>query len=235
MKHLFTFIGIVLFGFNINFAQCYREAPFPAGPVGDYAIAGTAKLNFFLNETKTLTFDSNFSTAAGPDLHVYLSQSGTVSTPSGNLTTPNTIDLGLLQSNTGAQTYDLTSITPTVNLDSYTYVVIHCKEFDHGWGAGTFGSNEGTDCASLLSVNEFSLEKTKIFPTVVENNELFIELHSNENTFVNILAITGQKIRNSVVLKNGKNKIDTSFLSKGIYLFELIQQGKTVTKKIIIP
>jgi hypothetical protein len=234
MKFIITFITIALFGVQTNYAQCYREAPFPAGPVGDYAINGTATISFLLNGTKTLAFDSNFSTDSGPDLHVYLSQSSTVSTPGGNLTTPNTIDLGLLQSPSGAQNYDLTAITPSVNLDNYTYVIIHCKQYDHGWGAGTFGSNQGGDCASLLSVENFSNTNTKIYPTIVTNNELYIESFSVGNSTLNIFTITGQKIRNSVILNSGKNFIDTSSFEKGIYLIQITNNGNPIIKKIII-
>lgn len=235
MKQFFTFIIILILGINTSFSQCNRAAPFQDGPFGDYTINGTATLSFLLNGTKSLNFDSNFSTTSGPDLHVYLSKSTSVSTPGGNLTTPNTIDLGLLQSASGSQSYDLTNHSPSVSLDDYDYVIIHCKAYDHYWGSGTLGANQGTDCTSLLSIEDIQQHQTKIFPTVIQNNELIIEIISTENSFLNILSITGQKIRNSVILKDPRTQINTSFLEKGIYLIQVINQGKTFTKKIIIP
>ena len=235
MKYLLSIIAALVLGLNFGFSQCYREAPFANGPFGDYTINGTATITFLLDGSKTLDFDSNFSTTAGPDLHVYLSESASVSTPGGNLTTPNTIDLGLLKNASGTQSYDLSAITPVVNLNSYTYVIIHCKQYDHYWGSGTFGANQGSDCASLLSVDDFSLNQIKISPTLVTNNELNIELTSINNSVLNIYSVNGQKMKKSVILKNHKNTINTSSFEKSIYLIQVIEEGESITKKIIIP
>lgn len=66
----------------------------------------------------------NFSTTNGPDLHVYLA------------TTQNAasfIDLGLLKSTTGNQTYN---ISGNPNLATYKYIVIWCRQFSVFFGGG---------------------------------------------------------------------------------------------------
>lgn len=226
---LFLFFA---FSYQLSFAQCFREAPFQDGP--DYTLDGTASLTFLLNGTKTLSFDSNFSTPAGPDLHVYLSESATVNTPGGVLQTPNTLDLGLLKSANGTQTYDLTNLNPAVTLASYTYVIIHCKEFNHYWGTGTFGTNQGADCSNL-SVKEEIFQNLRIYPTIANKKEIFIELPNAQNTLVNILSITGQNIKKPVILTDIKNRIDLATLGTGIYFIQISQNKNTITKKIIIP
>jgi hypothetical protein len=66
----------------------------------------------------------NFSTTNGPDLHVYLE------------TTENAtsfIDLGLLKSTTGNQTYN---ISGNPSLATYKYIIIWCKQFGVFFGGG---------------------------------------------------------------------------------------------------
>ena len=100
MKLKYYTIAVFVLSFQVIIGQCIRTAPFQDGP--EYTLNGTAELNFLLDETKTLVFSSDFFTNSGPDLHVYLSNSSTVSTPvNGVLVTEDAIDLGLLQSSSG--------------------------------------------------------------------------------------------------------------------------------------
>lgn len=61
----------------------------------------------------------SFSVSAGPDLKVYLSQAATPG---------NHLNLGNLRSNTGTQYYN---IPAGANLSAYSYVLIHCQQYNH--------------------------------------------------------------------------------------------------------
>lgn len=230
MKLLYS-IFFFLFVIQLTNAQCFREAPFQDGP--DYSLNGTATLSFLSNGTKTLSFDSSFATSSGPDLHVYLSESATVSTPGGVLETPNTIDLGLLISPSGSQSYDLTSVSPAVDLDSYNYVIIHCKDFNHLWGTGTFGLQEGADCGSL-SVENIDVETIKMYPTLIKDNQFFIQQNESKKISVNFFSIVGESLHRTLTLEKEFSILDVSFLQKGIYIVQVKRAAKIRTQKIII-
>lgn len=214
-------------------AQCIRTAPFANGPFGDYAINGVATLSFLTDGTKTLAFDSAFGTSSGPDLHVYLSQASTVSTPGGVLQTPNTIDLGLLKSASGSQSYDLSAISPVVNLDSYDYVIIHCKEFDHYWGTGTFGVTSGPDCASL-SVFEAVENTIEVYPTLVRGDGFQIIIPNGKHAKAQLFSVTGKSVGQLHNLIDEINFVQTSFLPRGIYILQVEIDTKRQAQKIII-
>ena len=74
-----------------------------------------------------LTFSEGFSTSNGPGLFVYLTNSAS-STTGG-------VELAALQSNTGAQTYNVGN---GVQLGTYDYVLIYCKPFGIAFGIGKF-------------------------------------------------------------------------------------------------
>jgi hypothetical protein len=230
MKKFVFFLFFTIL-FHSGYSQCNRTAPFANGP--DYNISGSANLIFQLNGSKTLEFSSSFATTAGPDLHVYLSKSSTVNTPNGVLQTANTIDLGLLKNNTGAQSYSLTNVNPSVELTSYNYVIIHCAQYNHYWGTGTFGNLQGGDCESL-SFDKIDSVVFNVYPTLVNDRELNIDLKSPQNLSVSIYSILGQKVGKTFYFNETKNRINTSFLSKGIYVFKLKFNNSYISKKIII-
>jgi len=118
---------------------CSRQvASFDAAP-GGYDISGTALLEM-QDDSITLSFDSAFSTLAGPDLHAYLAINFESPTADGNTN----VDLGLLASNSGAQSF---GVPDSIALDDYDYVLIHCKTFNHWWGGGLLGD---IDCVSAV-------------------------------------------------------------------------------------
>jgi len=85
--------------------------------------AGTATLLSDAGGTLTLELGGDFTTVAGPDLNVYLSKASGVDGDS--------LDLGDLKANNGAQTY---SVPSGVALDDYDYVVIWCVTFAVDFG-----------------------------------------------------------------------------------------------------
>lgn len=230
MKKLVICITLLL-NVSISSAQCLRSAPFLDGP--DYPLNGNATLEFLLDGTKTLNFDTNFSTTSGPDLHVYLSEFPTVSTPGGVLETPNTIDLGLLKSASGSQSYDLSAIDPSITIGSFGYVIIHCKQYNHYWGTGTFASESGVDCANL-SVSDFEEDSFSVYPTVVSDNQFTVKLKNNQKASLFLYSVLGELVQKPLTLTQEINVINTSTQTKGMYVLKLDFGNLIRTQKIII-
>ena len=78
----------------------------------------------FNDNGKWNLFLSNFLSAGGPDLHVYLATDAAASV---------FIDLGKLKSTSGNQTY---AINGNPSLSNYKYVIIWCKQFGIYFGGG---------------------------------------------------------------------------------------------------
>lgn len=117
--------------FNSVFAQtvCTRQVTaFDYSTTTGYSITGTAELKDSLG-VLYLTFSSDFFTSPGPDLYVYLTETGAAPTAPGN----DDYEVAILTSNSGAQSYTIPS---TVSLNDYDYVTIHCKQFNHLWNSG---------------------------------------------------------------------------------------------------
>jgi hypothetical protein len=78
----------------------------------------------FNDNGKWNLFLSNFLSASGPDLHVYLATDKAASV---------FIDLGKLKANSGNQTYP---VAGNPSLSTYKYVIIWCKQFGVYFGGG---------------------------------------------------------------------------------------------------
>ena len=92
--------------------------------VGNYSVSGTAKFGVNAEGNNALTLQSDFQSSSGPGLYVYLSaESGRP--------TSSSIDLGSLQSTSGSQTY---TVSNSVNIADFPYVLIHCRPFNVPFG-----------------------------------------------------------------------------------------------------
>jgi hypothetical protein len=93
---------------------------FTAGPYG--SAGGTAEVRRASNGSLTLVL-KNFTVNNGPDLHVYLSK---------EVQPLNFIDLGLLRSTSGTQTY---TINGNPDFSQFKFALIHCQRFNHLFGS----------------------------------------------------------------------------------------------------
>lgn len=139
----------VFFLLNTAFSQtiCKRQVTnFDYSTTTGYSIQGTAELIDSLGNLY-LVFSSDFSTSSGPDLFVYLTETGAAPTAFGN----DDIEIAPLISNTGSQTYILPS---TVTINSYDYVTIHCKQFNHLWNSGLLSPETCFTYPSYSNISE---------------------------------------------------------------------------------
>lgn len=89
-----------------------------------YSVSGSGMLEEMDGNIR-LTLNTDFSSASGPGLYLYFSNS------------PNSvaIEIAALQSNTGMQTYTISD--EAITLNTYDYVMVYCKPFSVLFGIGT--------------------------------------------------------------------------------------------------
>lgn len=85
---------------------------------------------------------------------------------------------------------------------------------------------------SVLSAKETELNQSKIYPNPAKT-EIFIELRSSNST-ASIYDSKGSLIRSGLKMTSGKNRIDISALTSGVYFIELSDENnKVLTHKFI--
>jgi hypothetical protein len=88
------------------------------------------------------------------------------------------------------------------------------------------------DC-DWLSIEENELEQISVYPNP-SNGMVFIESGSDENYVLNITDINGRAIHIANNIYNGKNSIDLTDASKGIYIFKLSTEKTQRVFRVVI-
>ncbi len=170
---------------NTAFAQtiCKRlVTTFDYSTSTGYSIQGSAELKDSLG-TLYLTFSSDFSTSSGPDLYVYLTETGAAPTAIGN----DDYEIAPLISNSGAQSYTLPS---TVALGDYEYVTIHCKQYNHLWNSGLLGPES---CFTYPTYSNINVEECFSY-TSPSGNSIWTNTGIYSDTLVGMNAGGGDSI-----------------------------------------
>jgi Secretion system C-terminal sorting domain/Electron transfer DM13 len=224
---------LILLGFYSTFlsAQCERTATNFGNNSNSpsYNIRGTVTITLNTNNTITITTGSNFSTAAGGDVRLFLVDRGTLTDE--QLKTfvmfdgrPK-ISFGVTMP-TGAQTYTQT-IPAGINVNELDTVYFFCQRFSAFWDFGKIVEFTTANC-SVLDNETFETSNTSIYPNPVEN-QLFVD--SKNITAFKVYNLTG-----SIVLQeeNFKNEsIDFSNLNSGLYIVELNENERTYRKTVV--
>ncbi len=88
-------------------------------------------------------------------------------------------------------------------------------------------------CENITAVHDESMEPTvEVFPNPAKD-VLNIRMLNSDFQFA-LYDLNGRKIIASDKIKNHKAEINTSSLSKGMYVLHLITDSRTITKKIIV-
>lgn len=93
---------------------------------------------------------------------------------------------------------------------------------------GTFATVSGTANSCALSIEDFQINGTKVFPVPFKNE---LEIISSGNSNFEIYDIQGRLISKNAFSEN--IKINTELLQKGIYIIKLNSNGKISSKKIV--
>ncbi len=130
LKYLIALIFAVLTQ-SISYAQdCQRSGEFTGG-----SVKGGVKLKVTKKGKMFIQLDGEFESKEGPDLNIYLSNTSQVQDES--------LLVHRLDGLVAAQRYKLTS---TIDIEKYTYVIIHCTEYNHHFGTATLGEMTGEGC-----------------------------------------------------------------------------------------
>lgn len=206
-------------------AQCSRSASFQNGV---YVVTGTATIEFTLTDDKELDI-TNLSTPAGPDLHVYLSNTTSITTGPSDIPPAGTVDLGLLPSEFGNHNFTIPS---DVSIDEYDYVLIQCKQFNVLWGFSQLGTQQGADCASL-SIEDVAFNATNFYPNPTKEIITF-DSAFNDEIRVNVYNAFGARVVSDKTLKSNKEQVSVAHLISGVYQVELLADKKRLVRKLII-
>lgn len=226
MKKNILLIVITFSFLRISAQNCNRSVTSFSMLPGGYTINGSALLERQIDNSLKLSFSSNFSTAAGPDLHVYLTTMNDAPTMLGNTHH----EIAPLISNSGAQSYTLSNV---IGLNQFNYVVIHCKQHNHVWGGGLLELQMG-NCltTSLTNINKSS-EEVKIFPNPTSGSQSISITNIKSNSAVYFYNISGELIDyKENLLPNEAYNLEK--FSNGIYFLKLVTNYETVTKKIVV-
>ncbi|MEP6646335.1 MAG: T9SS type A sorting domain-containing protein [Saprospiraceae bacterium] len=203
---------------NIYAQNCSQPvATFDAAP-GGYSIQGSGLLESY-NDAITLTLDSAFNTLAGPDLHAYLAIHFEAPTASGNTN----VDLGGLASNSGAQSFN---VPAGVSLGDYSYVLIHCKTFNHWWGGGLLGQIDCSTSTTTLN-DEFS---RSIYPNPSSGIIHFSEL--DPSSLLQIYDFSGKLISSEKDIQS--HQLDLHQFGSGIYFLKLINENGSGMARVLV-
>jgi hypothetical protein len=93
------------------------------------------------------------------------------------------------------------------------------------------GKESYSPIVSIKNANENS--GISVYPNPV-SNQLFMRFPSYSNYQITIEGINGQKFRNSVAVTGSDFSMDVSQLKSGIYFIQILHEGHSETKKILI-
>ena len=87
-----------------------------------------------------------------------------------------------------------------------------------------------SSCAPL-SVNQNSIAGLKVYPNPVVNGTLFIDTDANAVKNISVFDVLGKQVLNTTT---SNNSISVSSLNNGIYIVKITEEGKTVSRKLVI-
>lgn len=235
---------LLILTFSYADAQCIENA-FNFGnnnSIPRYNISGDVNVTLNTNNTISVNFGSNFSTASGPDVRVYLIDSENKSSADlksisrnsgGNLVFNNgsvvdNLSFGLIGFS-GAQNYNA-AIPEGKNISDYDTVYFFCLQFNQFWDYGSFTPFTNNSCA-VLSTESETLNKTTIYPNPAQN-QIQISNIDEGATELLIFNILGKQVLH--LPKVTQKTIDVSSLNAGIYMVRLLVDGKSKTQRLVI-
>jgi len=238
MKKLITLLFFCVFSVLKSNAQCTSNGTSFGNnsSIPMYNVTGMVSVVLNTNNSVTVNLGSNFATAAGPDVRVFLVDRGALTNAqlkvSSNFLARPKIEMGLINGN-GMATFTKT-IPSGMNISNFNTIYFYCQAFNAFWDFGSFVPFTNANCATLSTEN-FVSNRIKVYPnpsngTISIDFDQFTEINS-----LQIYSATGQKVfvLNEVVLANAA--IDISSLKTGIYFLELIdKENTTLLKKITI-
>ena len=198
-----------------------------------YNVQGTVQVVLNTNNTVTVNLMSNFATAAGPDVRIFLVDRGTLTNSqlkiSSNFLTRPRIEMGLSPAS-GMATFTK-NIPLGMNISDFETVYFFCQAFSQFWDFGSYTPFATTNC-NVLGTDDFENDKLQIYPNPA-TNELNIQLNATGATYeVAIYNTLGSLV--FVSEKTSNSNINISELNSGVYFVKVTDtQNKVYLKRMI--
>ena len=196
-----------------------------------YNVSGDISVTLNTNNTIIINFASNYSTASGPDVRLYLIKSEGKSIAELKSLNPENVEnisFGLVGFS-GAQNYTQ-SIPNGVDISEYDTVFFFCLQFTAFWDVGTFTPFSSTNC-SVLSTVALPVDKIEFYPNPAKD-KIQISNIGGVSAEIRIFNALGKQVLHQP--KITKKTIDISSFHKGIYIVKISVDGKSKTKKLVI-
>jgi hypothetical protein len=204
--------------------------------IPSYNVSGMVSVVLNDNNSIAVNLGSNFSTASGPDVRVFLVDRGTLTDAqlriTNNFLVRPKIEMGLV---TGNGTATFTQIIPNgINISSFNTIYFYCQQFNAFWDFGSFMPFTSENCATL-SNEDFSLDSFKIYP-IPSKGSIIIDFDpSIEIKSLEIYSTLGQKVLGIHDKIQSRTSVDISLLDNGIYFLYFTDfNNKVYTQKIVL-
>lgn len=234
MKNI-TFISIFLLGFFQNLtAQCTTIATGFGNNSSSvmYNVLGTVEVVLNSNNSVTVNLFSNFSTASGPDVRIFLVDRGDLSNAQLKIPT-NFLSLTKLEMGfspaSGAASFTK-NIPAGMNISNFNTVYFFCQSFSQFWDYSAITAFTPANC-SVLKTAFFENQDLQIFPNPA-NNLINIQLKSVISHNISIYNSIGSLVfeqKNQLLIDPKMYNI--SHLSPGIYFLKITDNENGVYKK----
>lgn len=234
-----TFLLLFTFGLSqFAHSQCTTSATSFGNnsSIPMYNVQGTIQVTLNTNNTVTVNLSSNFTTAAGPDVRIFLVDRGTLTdaqlkTPAMFNARPK-IEMGLSPASGMAS---FTKVIPSgMNISEFETVYFYCQAFNAFWDYGSFTPFSTSNCA-LLGTSNFENNKLQLYPNPA-SNELNFQIDDVSTDYkISIYNTLGSLVYESEnQLSNSNNSINISHLNTGIYLVQIIDSENRIYQKRLI-
>lgn len=109
------------------------------------------------------------------------------------------------------------------------------QKTDAGW-VGPITATAGTANTGLttatLGIEENVMEELRMYPNPVSEGLLYVSFYDTYEKQVDIYSTVGKLVVSNTI--NSHQPIDVSHLSSGLYLVRIVEEGKIVTKKLVV-
>ena len=235
-KNTFLFLFMIGLSQFVN-SQCNKSVTGFGNNTSVVMYNVIGNVNVVLNSptSVSVSLSTNFVTAAGPDVRIFLVDRGSLTNAqlkvTSNFLTRPRIEMGLSPVS-GAANFTK-NIPVGMNISDFETVYFYCQAFSQFWDYGSFTPFTSSDC-SLLATNDFENNKLQLYPNPVSNE---LNLHLEEtltNYKVGIYNLLGSLVFESSNQSNSNNTINVCELNSGIYFVKIIDAENKVYQKRLI-
>lgn len=201
-----------------------------------YNVQGMVEVVLNTNNTVTVNLLSNFATAAGPDVRIFLVDRGTLTNtqlkiPSNFLSRPR-IEMGLSPAS-GATSFTKT-IPAGMTITDFETVYFYCQAFSQFWDYGSYTPFTTANC-TVLETNDFENTKLQLYPNPV-TSDFNIQLNDETSNYnVAVYNTLGSLVfESNNLLSSNVNTINISQLNSGIYFVRITNAENKVYQKRLV-